>query len=73
MKPRETKATGKHDLVWSRLDQILNMLHQLVKLAVRVNWKHLETVCGTVYDEAPKSDVSAKPKSKGGQPPRPHG
>jgi transposase, IS5 family len=71
MQPRETKATGEHDLFRSRLDQILNMQHQLVKLAARVNWKHLETVCGAVYDDAPKSDVSAKPKSKGGQPPLP--
>jgi transposase, IS5 family len=47
------------------------MQHQLVKLAKTVNWKHLETVCGEVYSDAPKSDVSAKSKSKGGQPPLP--
>jgi IS5 family transposase len=71
MQPRETKITGEHDLFRSRLDQLLNMEHQLVKLAKTVNWKHLETVCGEVYSDAPKSDVSAKPKSKGGQPPLP--
>jgi transposase, IS5 family len=71
MKPRETKTTGEHDLFRSRLDQILNMQHQLVKLAKTVNWKHLETVCGEVYSDAPKSDVLAKSKSKGGQPPLP--
>ena len=70
MKPRETKATGEHDLFRSRLDQILNLQHQLVKLARRVNWTHLETVCGAVYDDAPKSD-GGKSKSKGGQPPLP--
>ncbi len=63
MKPRETKATGEHDLFRSRLDQILNMQHQLVKLARTVNWTHLETVCGAVYSDAPKC--------KGGQPPLP--
>jgi transposase, IS5 family len=63
MKPRETKAGGEHDLFRSRLEQILNMQHQLVKLAGTVNWKHLETVCGEVYSEGPKS--------KGGQPPLP--
>ena len=71
MLPRETKATGEHDLFRSRLDQILNMQHQLVKLARSVNRKHLETGCGAVYSDAPKSDVSAKSKSKGGQPPLP--
>lgn len=62
MKPRETKATGEHDLFRSRLDQILNMQHQLVKLAKTVNWKHLETVCGEVYSDG---------LGKGGQPPLP--
>jgi transposase, IS5 family len=63
MKPRETKATGEHDLFQSRLDQILNMQHQLVKLAGTVNWRHLEAVCGEVYSDGPGS--------KGGQPPLP--
>ena len=71
MLPRETKATGEHDLFRSRLDQILNQQHQLVKLAKTVNWTHLETVCGEVYSAVPKSDMSAKSKSKGGQPPLP--
>ena len=54
----------------SRLDQILNMQHQLVKLAATVNWKHLEAVCGEVYSDAPQGD-GGKSKSKGGQPPLP--
>lgn len=70
MRPRETKATGEHDLFRSRLDQILNMQHQLVKLAGTVNWKHLETVCGAVYSDAPKSHGGTS-KNKGGQPPLP--
>lgn len=70
MKPRETKATGEHDLFRSRLDQILNMQHKLVKLSKTVNWKHLETVCGAVYEDTPKSE-GGKAKSKGGQPPLP--
>ena len=39
------------------------MKHQLVKLAGKVNWDHLEAVCGEVYSEGPGS--------KGGQPPLP--
>jgi transposase, IS5 family len=63
MKPREIKVTGEQDLFRSRLDQILNMQHQLVKLAGTVNWKHLEAACGEVYSDGPGS--------KGGQPPLP--
>ena len=48
MKPRETKATGEHDLFRSRLDQILNLQHQLVKLSKTVNWKHFEAVWGSL-------------------------
>ena len=70
MKPRETKSTGEHDLFRSRLDQILNLQHQLVKLARTVNWKHLEAVCGEVYSDTPKGD-GGKSKAKGGQPPLP--
>ena len=33
MKPRERRETGEQDLFRSRLDQIINMKHELVKLA----------------------------------------
>ena len=33
MKPRERRETGEQDLFRSRLDQIINMNHELVKLA----------------------------------------
>jgi Transposase domain (DUF772) len=60
MKPRATKATGEQDLFRSRLDAIINMQHQLVKLARTVNWGHIEKVCGEVYADG-----------RGGQPPLP--
>jgi transposase, IS5 family len=63
IKPWQVQATGAHDLFRSRLDQILNMQHQLVKLAKTVNWRHLEAVCGEVYSDGPGS--------KGGLPPLP--
>ena len=33
MKPRERRETGEQDLFRSRLDQIIDMRHALVKLA----------------------------------------
>jgi transposase, IS5 family len=53
MKPREISESGEQDLFRSRLDQIIDMQHQLVKLAQRVNWKRLETVCGDAYRDGP--------------------
>ena len=53
MKPRETRESGEQDLFRSRLDQIIDMQHQLVKLAARVNWTRLEAVCGEAYRDGP--------------------
>ena len=39
---------------------IINMQHQLVKLAQTVNWAHLEKLCGAAYSDG-----------RGGQPPLP--
>ena len=53
MKPREIVQSDEQDLFRSRLDQIIDMQHQLVKLAAQVNWARLETVCGEVYADGP--------------------
>jgi len=53
MKPREIRTSGEQDLFRSRLDQIIDMQHQLVKLAARVNWVRLEAVCGEAYRDGP--------------------
>jgi transposase, IS5 family len=53
MKPRETRASGEQDLFKSRLDQIIDMQHHLVRLAHRVNWGRLEAVCGEAYRDGP--------------------
>jgi IS5 family transposase len=53
MKPREIRQNDEQDLFRSRLDQIIDMKHQLVKLAARVNWARLEAVCGEAYTDGP--------------------
>ena len=42
MRPRERRETGEQDLFRSRLDQIIDMRHPLVKLARTVDWGFLE-------------------------------
>ena len=37
MKPRERRETGEQDLFRSRLDQIINLNHELVKLAKAID------------------------------------
>jgi IS5 family transposase len=49
MKPRERRETGEQDLFRSRLDQIIDLRHPLVKLAREADWAFLERTFGEVY------------------------
>ena len=53
MKPRERRETGEQDLFRARLDQIINMSHELVKLAKAISWRFIEERCGAVYSDGP--------------------
>jgi IS5 family transposase len=41
MRPKERRETGEGDLFRSRLDQIIDMKHALVKLAQAIDWRFL--------------------------------
>ena len=53
MKPRERRETGAQDMFRSRLDQIINLKHELVKLSQEVAWSVIEATCGEVYADGP--------------------
>lgn len=53
MRPRERRETGEQDLFRSRLDQIIDLKHRLVKLAKTVDWGFLEERFGAVYQDGP--------------------
>jgi hypothetical protein len=53
MKPRERRETGAQDLFRSRLDQIIDMKHELVRLAQTISWRFIEETCGAVYSDGP--------------------
>jgi len=38
MRPKQRDVTGENDLFRARLDQIINMKHELVRLAARIDW-----------------------------------
>jgi IS5 family transposase len=59
MRPRERRESGEQDLFRSRLDQVINMDHALLKLARTIDWRFLEEKFGAVY------------KDGAGQPPLP--
>lgn len=50
-RPREKRETGEQDLFRARLDQIINMRHELVRLAQAIDWPVLEARFGAVYSD----------------------
>jgi transposase, IS5 family len=53
MRPRERRDSGQNDLFRARLDQIVNLQHELAKLARQIDWAFLEERFGSVYTDAP--------------------
>ena len=53
MRPRERRESGEQDLFRSRLDQVINMDHALVKLARTIDWRFLEGKFAAVYKDGP--------------------
>ena len=51
MRPRERRESGEQDLFRSRLDQVINVDHALVKLARTIDWRFLEEKFGAVYKD----------------------
>ena len=52
MRPRE-QSKGQDDLFRSRLDQIIDMRHELVRLGGLIDWPLLGARLGEVYTDAP--------------------
>ena len=52
MRPRE-QLRGQNDLFRARLDQIINMQHELVRLVGLINWLFIASTPGDVYTDAP--------------------
>ena len=53
MKPRARRETGQNDLFKARLDQIIDLGHELVLLALAIDWAFLEASFGTAYSDVP--------------------
>jgi IS5 family transposase len=42
MRPKKHKTTGSNDLFRARLDQIINLKHELVLLAGKIDWDWID-------------------------------
>ena len=59
MQPRE-QARGQHDLFRARLDQIIDMRHELVRLGRLIDWPLIGRKLGEVYTDAPGQPPSKR-------------
>ena len=51
MRPKRHETTGSGDLFRARLDQIINMKHELVQLAEKIDWAWLDSEIAPLYSE----------------------
>ncbi|MGB8365361.1 MAG: IS5 family transposase [Rhizomicrobium sp.] len=60
MRPKQHKTTGSGDLFRSRLDQIINMKHELVQLAARIDWAWIDQEIAPLYSENGRPGIETR-------------
>src|SRR5205814_9009008 len=51
MRPKKHKTMGSNDLFRARLDQIINLKHELVLLAGKIDWDWIDGEIAPLYSE----------------------
>jgi transposase, IS5 family len=60
MRPKKHKTTGSHDLFRARLDQIINMKHELVLLAGKIDWDWIDGEIAPLYSEHGRPGIETR-------------
>ena len=60
MRPRKHETTGSGDLFRARLDQIINMKHELVQLAGRIDWEFIDGEIAALYSEKGRPGIETR-------------
>jgi IS5 family transposase len=60
MRPKKRVATGEGDLFRARLDQIINLKHELVELARRIDWDFLDEEIAPLYSERGRPGIESR-------------
>ncbi len=60
MRPKAQRKDGSGDLFRSRLDQIINMRHELVALANRIDWEWLDQQVAELYADKGRAAVPSR-------------
>ena len=60
MRPKKHRTTGSNDLFRARLDQIINLKHELVLLAGRIDWDWIDGEIAPLYSENGRPGIETR-------------
>jgi IS5 family transposase len=60
MRPKQHATTGSADLFRARLDQIINMKHELVQLAGKIDWAWIDGEIAPLYSENGRPGIETR-------------
>lgn len=60
MRPKKHETTGLNDLFRARLDQIINMKHELVQLAERIDWDWIDGEIAPLYSDKGRPGIETR-------------
>ena len=60
MRPKKHKATGSNDLFRARLDQIINLKHELVVLAGKIDWDWIDGEIAPLYSDKGRPGIETR-------------
>jgi transposase, IS5 family len=60
MPPKKHETTGSGDLFRARLDQIINMRHELVQLAGEIDWEFIDGEIAPLYSDGGRPGIATQ-------------
>jgi hypothetical protein len=60
MRPKQQSTTGSADLFRARLEQIINMKHELVQLAGKLDWTWIDGEIAPLYSDQGRPGIETR-------------
>src|SRR5882757_3003642 len=60
MRPKKHEATGEGDLFRARLDQIINLKHELVQLGGKIDWDWIDREIAPLYSDTGRPGIASR-------------
>jgi len=60
MRPKKPETTGEGDLFRARLDQIINLNHELVRLGAKLDWDWIDREIAPLYSDKGRPGIETR-------------